>query len=473
MEVNKSKLNFFSIRHPIEIKDIIPIIIISAVFTLLAVFNLGSTTPVDIMHEIALPPEYRTHIGSVYFDEVFFVRTAFEHIEGLSIFETTHPPLGKDIIAASMLLFGMSPFGWRLIGAIAGVIMLVVMYLFIKGMFGKTPIAICGTLLLGFDFMRFVQSRLGTVDTFAVLFILLAFYFMYRHITTDIDAPFRKSLLPLAFSGLFFGLSFAIKWIGFYAGAGLLIIYTIRLVQLGIHYKKTRKRDFGAYLVKTLLFSFLFFVIVPVIVYYISYIPYGRVAGMTLAGGMLWDPDYLTIVWNNQTHMFWYHSEYVLRHDHPFSSAWWQWLFNIRPTLYVNHHVDATRATFGSFGNPIVWWGGLLAMFVMLVRVFSHRDGKALFILIGYLTQLLPWIPITRILFAYHYFPSTLFIVLAFAHIFHTIFERKRSCNRVAVYGFTSLVGAVFVLFYPSISGMYMSFWYYTHLVRWLPTWPF
>jgi len=338
-------------------------------------------------------------------------------------------------------------------------------------MFGRTSVATCGALLLGFDFMRYVQTRIATIDTYAVFFILLAFFFMYRHITTDVDAPFRKSLAPLALSGLFFGLSFAVKWIGFYAGAGLLIIYVIRLVQLGFHYRSAQKTGFVLYLTKTLLFSVLFFVIIPVIIYYLSYIPYGLARGMSLSRGMLWDPEFFRSFWRNQVSMFTYHSQ--LNAEHPFSSTWWQWILNIRPILYVNNALDATRAKFGAFGNPVVWWGGFLAMMVMFVRVFTHRDGKALFILIGFLSQLLPWVAVTRIVFIYHYFPSTLFLILALAHIFNSIIEHRRRTGSKSMFVYTAVTAVVFAMFFPSLSGLYMPTWYYSSFVRWFSTWPF
>jgi len=363
----------------------------------------------------------------------------------------------------------MSPVGWRLVGAICGVVMLVVMYVFIKNMFGRTVIATCGTLLLSFDFMRFVQTRIATIDTYVVLFILLAFFFMYRYITTDNDADFRKSLAPLALSGFFFGLSVATKWIGFYAGAGLLIIYIIRLVQLGIHYKTIKKHGFTTYLTRTILLSILFFVIIPAAVYYIVYIPYGHALGMTLGGGMLWDAEFFKHVWDNQIVMFRYHSQLVA--EHPYSSMWWQWVLNTKPILYVNNYKGSLRATFGAFGNPVVWWGGLFAIVVMLVRVFTHRDGKALFILVGFLSQLLPWIAVTRIVFVYHYFPSTLFLVLALSHIFYTMMERKKRKYKSYVYGYTVAAGAVFAIFYPALSGHYLPEWYYNNFLKWLSTW--
>ncbi|MCL2220699.1 MAG: glycosyltransferase family 39 protein [Oscillospiraceae bacterium] len=502
MEIKKTPGAFLVSRYNMAKNDILPLVLISAVFLFLGIFDLGGTGEVDVLREIALRDEMHSlitlerndelvhdadiarldelrihtandnHMNYLYFDEVFFVRTAVEHIEHLSIFEWTHPPLGKDIIAASIHIFGMSPLGWRMLGAISGVLMLIVMYIFLKNMFGKTSIATCGTLLFGFEFMRFVMSRIGTVDTFVILFILTSFFFMYRYITTDGDAKFRESLLPLALSGLFFGLSFSVKWIGFYAGAGLLVIYIIRQVKLYIYYKDNKKKGFAEYFTKTILFSFLFFVIVPLIVYYVSYIPYGHSHGMSVRGGMLWAPSFFEIFINNQVSMFTYHAG--LEAEHPFTSVWWQWIFNIRPILFVwDRTHDGTRAAFGSFGNPVIWWGGLVAIIVMCVRAFIKRDDRSLFIVIGYLCGLLPWVAVTRILFAYHYFPSSLFLTLALCHVFNAILNRKKPLSKPAVYGFTAFAGLIFALFYPSLSGMFMPDWYFENFVRWLPSWPF
>ena len=484
-EVEKGKLTFLNKRFKMGKRDIIPLTLITLIFLTLAIYNLGDTGHVDVLNEVQLRYEEEAETGQIaqrphmtniiIVDETIFVRTAVEHIENLNPREFSHPPVGKLILSTSVLTAGESPFGWRLFGAISGVLLLVAMYIFLKNMFGKTIIATCGTLLLGFDFMRFVLTRIGTVDSFLITFILLAFFFMYRHISTDRDAPFRNSLLPLALSGLFFGLSFSVKWIGFYAGAGLLIIYVIRLCQLGLYYKSSKKSGFGKYLIKTLLFSALFFVVIPAIGYYLSYIPYGTARGMRIANGMLWDPNFFNIFWDNQVFMFTFHSQ--LTALHPFSSVWWQWILNIRPFLFVSNLYEPysdLRAVLAVFGNPVIWWGGLLAMVVMAVRVFTHHDGKALFILIGYLVHLLPWIFITRVLFIYHYFPSSLFIIMALAHMFSTIRDRRKSFSRTAVIcGFTTLAGAVFVLFYPMLSGMYVPTWYFSNFIRWLPTWPF
>ena len=465
------QLRFFFSRRKMKRRDMAPLLTIVVVFTFLAVFNLGSTHPVDVITALGTPPQGVSHMHGMYFDEIYFVRTAVEHIENIQTFEISHPPLGKDIIASSILMFGLSPFGWRLMGALAGVVMLVVMYIFMKNMFGKTIVATCGTLLLGFDFMRFSMSRIGSVDIFLVLFILLAFFFMYRYITTNPDAPFRRRLKPLALSGLFFGLSVSVKWIGFYAGIGLLIIYIIHLVQLKIYYKANKKRGYYTHLQRTLLYSLLFFVVIPVVIYYFSYVPFARTRGVNASPIMFFTAQYFRLFWENQVFMFNYHTTLVA--EHPFSSPWWQWIFNIRPVFFVLRYADDTRAAFGAFGNPVVWWGGFVAMIAMVVRVFTHRDAKALFILVGYLSLLVPWMFVSRILFIYHYFPSTLFLVLALAHIFSTSLESKRYIHKVTTYAYTTFAGIVFAMFYPSLSGMYMPLWYFPNVVRWLNTWPF
>ena len=425
----------------------------------------------ELFDEQELIPERPTYMNGMYFDEIYHGRTAYENLKGVYPYETTHPPLGKEIIAASISIFGMTPFGWRFSGAVFGVVMLIVMYIFLKNMFGKTPVAVCGTLLFAFDFMRFVQTRIATIDTYGVFFILLSFFFMYRYITTGAGEPLQKSLRPLAMSGLFFGLGCASKWIVAYAGLGLALIYAIRLFMLARHYRRNGLPGFGVYLRKTLLYSVLFFGVIPVVIYCLSYIPYGLARNMTISDGMLWNSDYYRIVWNNQVSMLSYHSK--LTEGHPYSATPLQWIFDARPILYVYNMNGDLKSAFAAFGNPVVWWGGLVAMVAMAVVTVLRRDGKALFILIGYLSQFAPWLIITRVVFIYHYFPSTLFLVLALAHTFNTIIENRRGRYKLAVYGYTAGTGLVFTMFYPALTGIYTPQWYFSTFLRWIPgAWP-
>ena len=441
---------------------------------ILSASSVSSPDAAQLFDEQSIVPPAPTYMNSMYFDEIYHGRTAYEYIHNETIYETTHPPLGKLIIAIGIELFGMVPFGWRFMGTLFGVLMLPILYVFFKNMFGKTVIAACGTTLFAFEFMHFVQTRIATIDTYGVFFILVSYLFMYRYITQDPETPFKKTLAPLALSGLFFGIGCASKWIVIYSGAGLLALYVLHLVMNARYYKKNDLPGFSPNLIKTLLLSFVFFVIVPAVIYCLSYIQNGRIAGMSLSGGMLWDPKYYKLIWDNQTFMFSYHSKLVATHS--YGSPWYVWLVNGRPILYYlnNNLGPGLKGAFASFGNPVVWWGGFMAIIAMGFRVVTHRDGKALFILVGYLTQLAPWIFITRVVFIYHYFPSVLFLVFALTHVLNTIWERRQGRYKLAVLGFTAAAVVLFAAFYPVLSGVPASAAYEKHILCWIPqAWPF
>jgi dolichyl-phosphate-mannose--protein O-mannosyl transferase len=159
---------------------------------------------------------------------------------------------------------------------------------------------------------------------------------------------------------------------------------------------------------------------------------------------------------------------------HTYGSNWYQWIVDGRPILYYLDVEGGFRSSFASFGNPIVWWGGFLAIIAMAYRVIKFRDSKALFILIGYMTQLIPWIIITRVVFIYHYFPCVLFMVIALAHVLDTIWERAQGRYKLAVYGFTGSAVFLFVVFFPVLSGVPVSTSYTKNFLSWIPSaWPF
>ena len=92
-------------------------------------------------------------------------------------------------------------------------------------------------------------------------------------------------------------------------------------------------------------------------------------------------------------------------------------------------------------GGVLIYWVlGYLAS-----RAFPRYSAKAMFILIGYLSQLVPWMFIGRITFAYHYFPSILFLVLALAYVFNDLVGRRAPGWRAAVYGTTGGVAEAVV----------------------------
>ena len=55
-------------------------------------------------------------------------------------------------------------------------------------------------------------------------------------------------------------------------------------------------------------------------------------------------------------------------------------------------------------------------MISLAVTTIRRRDALGLVILIGWLSELLPWVGITRCAFIYHYFPCTVFLALALGY---------------------------------------------------------
>lgn len=420
-------------------------------------------------------PSELSYMNSTYFDEIYHARTAYEHIRNIYPYEISHPPLGKLIISVGIRIFGMNPFGWRFMGTLFGVLMLPILYFFIKKMFGSTAISACGTTIFAFDFMHFVQTRIATIDTYAVIFTILMYLFMYMYVSADHDdplLPWYKQSVPLFLSGLFFGIGAASKWTCIYAGAGLAVIWLGFWVMRGIslarcgHFKKFLAQFFASAAQ-----CIVFFVLIPAAIYYLSYIPYGTAKGMS-GLKMLLSRDYLDIVIDNNKFMYTYHSG--VDATHPYSSWWYQWIVDARPILYyLQGYDDGTKSAFGAFVNPVLCWGGLLAMLSMVYFVIRDGDRKALFILVGYLAQLLPWVFVTRIVFEYHYFPSTVFLLLALCLVFDK-FRHSSVMWKKYVFGFAGVCVCLFAAFYPVLTGVRCPTWYTNNFLRWIPgMWPF
>ena len=183
-----------------------------------------------IIDELETVPVQISHLNSTYFDEIYFARSAYEYIHGIDTMEWVHPPLGKLIMTLPILLLGMNTFAYRLMGVLAGVAMIPVIYILAKRIFKNRKWAILAGILMTFDSFHFAQTRLGTVDSFLVLFIMLSALFMYQYTELDKKEALKKKLINLGLSGLFMGLAIATKWTGLYAGLALAITFFVDLL---------------------------------------------------------------------------------------------------------------------------------------------------------------------------------------------------------------------------------------------------
>lgn len=434
-----------------------------------------------LFDENELFPSKSSYRDSMYFDEIYHGRTAYEFLNGFTTYETTHPPLGKIFIALGVAIFGMNPFGWRIMGTLFGIAMLPFLYLFGKRITGNTPIAALACLVYAFDFMHFTQTRIATIDVYITFFVIVMYYFMFQYCTMSFyEVPLKRTLLPLGASGISMGLGFACKWTGAYAGIGLAVLFFATLYIRYKEYCYAKKypleatngishgdilQKFEPYTKKTIGFCVIFFVIIPVFIYLLSYLPFRE----------HYPTGLLERMWNNQEYMLNYHSD--LNATHPFSSSWQEWPVITRPIWYYSNIISNAsagnlREGISAFGNPLVWWIGIPAFFYMLYLALKKKDRIAVFLVIGYLAQYLPWFFVSRITFIYHYFPSVAFIVFMIAH---SLMQLKKHCSLKAFYILTGLYGAavfgLFLLFYPVLSGQPVEKDYVINYLRWFDTW--
>lgn len=414
----------------------------------------------ELFDEQDMFPEVKTYMTGTMFDEVYHGRTAYEFLHGLTTYETTHPHLGKILISLGVAIFGMTPFGWRFMPVIFGIMILPLMYLFAKKLFRSTFIATATTILLAFDCMHYTLSRIATIDIFAAFFILLMFYYMYDYFLKDSvyrrgDAslqskfPPREVYLPLALSGISMALGIATKWTGVYAGIGLCILFFWYTLS---HFPKGQVlRLFG--------FCCLFFIAIPLLIYVLCFIP---VVGYTAYNGLI------DKVIQGTKYMFDYHANLVA--EHYYSSPFYEWPIIWMPLLDANDMVNATDVSaISCMGNPAIWWVGIPCELYVFFRWIIKRDKRAGFLCISYLAQYIPWMSISRITFIYHYFPAILFVILMMGYTMQHIRE-DFSWGKKAITIYLAIAVICFFLFFPVISGLPVNKEYGLHL-RWLKDW--
>lgn len=431
----------------------------------------------NLFDEQELYKDGENFMNSTIFDEIYHARTGYEFNNGLYTYEWTHPPLGKVFISIGMKIFGTNPFGWRFCGTLFGIIMLPFMYLFGKIMTKSTFFASFSCTLMAVDFMHFSQTRIATIDVFVTFFVILMYVFMLWYYKMSFyDKSLLKTFIPLGLCGISFGLGCASKWTGVYAGAGLCVIFFYTMYKRYMEYKYAKKDLDGVTngiknqyvadvfikkFVYTIVYCVLVFVIIPMIIYTLSYIPFvGSLdAPKGLIGRML----------TNQTDMFNYHKDCIF--EHPYSSRWYEWPLMIKPILYYSNELpDGKLSRISSFGNPIIWWFGIISFLFMLYLIKKYKDKTALFLVIGYLAQMLPWTLVVRTTFIYHYFTSVPFVIMMNTYLFYFSYKKAKKNLMYSIF-YLIIAVILFIMFYPALSGYPMSVNYDGKILRWLCSW--
>jgi predicted membrane-bound dolichyl-phosphate-mannose-protein mannosyltransferase len=385
-----------------------------------------------------------SYYSSMFFDEIYFGRTAFEIMRDQPIYENSHPYLGKLLMIPGIKTFGMTPFGWRFMNALFAGLLVFMAYFFALHLFRKHRYAFGAAFLMTYSFMHLAQARIGLIDTFGVFFVFVSYFYLYRFIVA-------QQLSRLITSGVFFGLAAAVKWSAIFASLGFVFIAFYLLLS-----RYPLEKRYAGY--KLLLYGILSYGVVAFLVYVISF----------------WDiyahTGSLTSIYNYNTNMYNYHS--TLQATHPYSSSWWQWPLNIQPMGYFKKIKDGLLSSINAFGNPAIFWMGIVALFYLIISAVKKHSLEAVFILFAFLGLYLPYIFVGRLMFIYHFYYAVPFLILSIIYMFKDVESRFDSLRFVYIF-YLGLVATLFLAFYPILSGYKVPKAYVYDWLTWFSQWWF
>lgn len=440
-----------------------------------------------------------------------------------------HPPLAKQIEALGMALFGYTPFGWRVMSALASVAVLLIIADIARRISRSQTVGLFAGIIALSDGIMFVTGRSAMLDVFQALFVIGAAYLllldheqMERRFTRVraesriLDHPFgpRMGFRWWRFAaGICLGLALSVKWSGLYymAFAGLTVV--------AVDWARRRRYGVTAPLRGTLLFDaiphFLSLVVVPVMVYLFSFrawfasetsvFRHAAESGEyseTQDWALSFLPDWL------ENFIFYHYS--VLRfhteltnsngHHHSWESKPWSWLASTRSLMYYNPDLEGSRQTVLLIGTPAIWWFCVPVLLWGLWSLIIRRESAWALPLVGFTAGFLPWLlNLDRQMYLFYALNLAPFLVIMLALALGQLLagqasalstpdrtemshpeERIRALitrtwwaahwPRVLVIGYLTLVIWNFLYFLPLYTGMPLSEEAFQQRM-WLPSW--
>lgn len=462
---------------PVDRTDCFIAATIAVVFYLLCLWRLG--TP-----------------GKYVFDEVHHVRTGMEYVLGQAPHEWTHPPFSKLMMAAGMKMWGThfdprdgiwkdslqfqprEAIGWRFFSVVFGSLSLLFTYALTRVFFENRKIAIAATVMLALDGVFFVHSRIGMTNIYTVCFILMGTLGTWLYIKHG-----KAAWLLLA--GLGLGLAMASRWSSLWAWGfnGLLLLW-----HLWTNERTTwqeNKKSLPLELAKWVFRVGASAVILPIIVYLFSYLPYilqgsGSIWTKLFTSGesgpvhwsqvfnpeiRAWGQGWYKVL-NQQADMWRYHMD--LHVNHPYESPWWSWPLMLRPTWYAFDSKDGNIAGIWAIGNAFIWWATVPALFsAWYLAIRDKKSSLGAVALLG-LGMWVCWgIKPRPLIFMHYLFEAIPFACMALAYLGWRFWESAKTNhapsrdNRWFVIFYGTAIVAWFIFYYPLLSSLPIPEWYF------------
>ncbi len=375
--------------------------------------------------------------GQLIFDEAYYVNAArvllcYDVPAGASYADAAlgvdpnaeHPPLGKVLIAASILIFGDSGVGRRLPSVNASLVALAALYGIVRAAGETAWLGVLAVGLFAADNLALVHARIGTLDMLALAPLLVGAWLALR----------QRWVL----AGVALGLGSLVRINGAFA---VLAVVALLAVELVGRWRASRRLTFLD--------------IRPAVLLVSSY------AIVTIAG--LWILDYAFTSqrdpWAHLLHMLSYGASLTAPEGPTgIASQPWQWLVNdveitylkVEETVSANGQVIAQRPTIDFRGamNPALIGALPLAFMFALWRAVRADDRLARWAIAWALANYLPFyvfaIVSHRITYLYYFLPVIPALAVGIA-----LLLRRSELPRFVTGGFLAAVAWGFLAYFP------------------------
>jgi dolichyl-phosphate-mannose-protein mannosyltransferase len=415
-----------------------------------------------------------------------------------------HPEVGKWLIGLGETVFGMTPFGWRVSSAIVGALMVMVMIRLARRVTRSTLLGLVAGVLMCFDGLQLVLSRLALLDLYLAFFVLCAVSCMVADrdwVRTRMAraVPEGARLAPSAWgplllwrpwrlaTGVCWGLAIGTKWSALFPLAAFGLLMWV--------WDAGARRSFGVRraLLKSAVVDALpalaYVVVLPALIYVASWTGwllhaevYERALSDTQYGPYwgsyvrhdahgffpeLWQS--LRSLWHYHHDVYAFHTGFLNQSTHVYQSNPWGWLVLSRP-VGVDAQLDIAPGQQGCaaiagttclrqvllLGNPVVWWFGTVAAVWAVVTWIGRRDWRYGLVVIGIAVTWLPWFRYDdRPIFSYYAVAILPFLVLGATLLLGEILgpagsgPRRRAVGAAVGGGVLVLTLLAFAWFWP------------------------
>lgn len=412
--------------------------------------------------------------NEVVFDEVHSGKLVASYFTGEYIFDI-HPPLGKLLMALALWFADFNPgFDFDHIGEPYGSVPYIAFRFFPNLFGGLLPFAIwwlarelkfsklaafsAGALLI-LDGALITHSHFAMLDAFML-------FFGFAGLAAFIHARKKNyDLNWLALSGTLFGFSISSKWTGiaFLATSGVLFVIDIALGLIKDRNIFTRPK---VYLPVAKTLGAL--IILPFLVYILTFAVHFNLLTKPGPGSAFMSQNFLDKSFYGkflELNRVMYTANAGNLTPHPYSSKPYTWPLVLRSIYYWAKDAKGSVARIYLIGNPAVWWG---STFFGLLAVIFWWSRPNLELVCLWLIAFLPFLPVQRSTFLYHYFTSLIAAVML-----ATGWLGDEPRKRVKMFALGLILAAaliLFVYFAPLTYGLYLTESAFKSRL-WLPGW--